>query len=184
MRVRPSYTRWVRVVVRKLPARVEVRLVPRRIAAIRPLLLVSLWMGMTLAALLTIFARNGGFILLPIIAIPGQRLYRPLAATLNRITIAIDGSRVSVRQGPLPVHRPVTLATADVCDIRARELTAPIGGWFVTGSTFDWTLRLQTYAAGGPTLALALPSRDVAEQAAAALNEALFAFRMPRSYRS
>jgi hypothetical protein len=173
----------VRIVVRKLPSCVEVRLVPRRITAIRPLLLVSLWLAMTFAALAAIFTRNGGFILLPIIAIPGKRLYRPLAATLNRITIKIDGNRMTVRQGPLPVHRPVTLATPDVCEIRARELTESIGGWFVTGSTLDWSLRVQTYGGGGPTLPLALPTREVAERAAANLNEALFGFRMPRTYR-
>jgi hypothetical protein len=173
----------VRVIVDKKASRVVVRLVPRRVMAIRPILLAVVWAALTAAAIATMVAKKGAFIFLPIIAIPVKRIYRPLAATLNRITIAVDESRVSVRQGPLPVHRPLTLATRDVCEIRVRELGEPVGGWFVTGTTFDWTLWVRTYAEGGPTLALALPDRDVAERAASALNEAIHARTIPSSYR-
>lgn len=171
------------MIVDKRASRVVVRLVPRRIMAVRPLLLAVVWAVLSAATLATIVAKKGAFILLPIVVIPVKRLYRPLAATLNRITIAVDDSRLSVRQGPLPVHRPLTLATRDVCEVRARELAEPVGGWFVTGSTFDWTLRVRTYAEGGPTLALALPSREVAERAASAVSEAIQARTVPSTYR-
>lgn len=176
------YLRGVRVRVRKLPSSVEIRLIPRRLRSVRPLFWVAIWAAVSIATVVAI-ARKGAFILLPIIVIPAKRLYRPLCATLNRVTIAIDQGRVSVRQGPLPVHRPLTLATADVCEFRARELDEAVGGWFVSGQSFDWTLKIQTHAPASPTLDLALPARHVAEDAASALNEALSSFRLPKAYR-
>lgn len=173
----------VRVRKRADEARVEVRVTPRSVLAIRPILLAVLWAMLTVAVVLSMIRGARAFLFIPFILLPIGRFYRALCAVVNRAVLTLDASRFLARQGPLPRGESLEVSTKKLRVFRAVPRNEPVGGWFMVGQTFPWTVKAIYHREGAETLELALPSKEVANEVADALNEQLDKLRTKTSYR-
>lgn len=173
----------VRVFARDDEAQLEVRVVPRAVLAIRPMLLALVWALLAVAVALSLIRGARAFLFLPFILLPIGRFYRALCAVVNRSLLTIDESRFRARQGPLPRGEELVVPTKKLRVFRAVPRNEPVGGWFMVGQTFPWTIKAIFHREGAEILELALPSKKVASEVADALNARIERIRTKTSYR-
>jgi len=163
--------------------RLELRVTPRAVLAVRPLLLAIVWALLGVTVVLSLIRGARAFLFLPFILLPVGRFYRALCAVVNRAVLTLDASRFRARQGPLPRADELVLSTRRLRVFRAVPRDEPVGGWFMVGQSFPWTIKAIFHREGAKTLELALPSKEVATELADALNERIERIRTKRTYR-